>query len=101
MKEDSVASRHPTRQESPLQELQQYLYLHGLGEVDVSVLQPGGAALVDEVEVLDEQREEWDDDALPLVGGGLGPGDGRSQGRPVAEEVGRRVHLEKEQWSRG
>jgi hypothetical protein len=48
--------------------------LQRLGEVDVAVVEPRGAALVHEVEVLDEQGEEGDDDTLTLVGGALRPG---------------------------
>jgi len=64
-----------------------------LFKVDVAVGQPVGAALVEEVEVLDEQREEGHDDALALVlGAGRAP-HGRLQRRPVAAKVGRRIHL--------
>nr|CAD7603031.1 unnamed protein product [Timema genevievae] len=50
-------------------------------------------ALVEKVEVLDEQREEGNDDALSLISGSCGPPHGGLQGGPVAAEVGGGVHL--------
>ena len=64
-----------------------------LFKVDVPVGQPVGASFVQEVEILDEQREEGHDDPLALVFGSGRPPHGRLQRGTVAAEVGRRVHL--------
>jgi hypothetical protein len=52
-----------------------------------------GTAFVQKVQVLHQQREERNDNALAFVGGAGRPPHGRLQGGPVRREVGRRVHL--------
>jgi len=56
-------------------------------KVDVTVGQPIGTALVEKVQVFDEEGEEGNDNPLPLVfGSGRAP-HGRFQRGPVAAEI--------------
>ena len=54
---------------------------------------PIGASFIEEIEILDEQREKWDDDPLALILGACGSPHSRFQRRSVATKVGRRIHL--------
>lgn len=52
-----------------------------------------GTSLVEEVQVLDEQREEWNNDSFTFVGRAGRSPHCRLQRRPITAEVTRRVHL--------
>lgn len=54
---------------------------------------PIGTALVQEVQILHQQTEKRNDDALPLIGGAGRSPHGRFQCRPIAVEVAGRIHL--------
>ena len=52
-----------------------------------------GTALVEEVEILDQQGEKWNDHFFTVAGGALGPPHGGFEGGPVTVEIAGWVHL--------
>ena len=62
-------------------------------EIDVAAFLAIGTALVEEVEILHQQGEKWNDHFFTVAGGALGPPHGGFEGGPVTVEIAGWVHL--------